>query len=321
MKVSTDIERIVDTAFAGEQPGRDELVRLMDVDEFSLDAHYINWAADKRRRELSDNTAEVHAQIGIDANPCSKNCQFCSFAAINIARKGKMEMPIDKIIDYARAYVEQGANCLTVMITADYDVEQYLDYLAQVREAIGPDMPITANMGDFDLPLAERLKTVGVGSVYHAVRMGEGVITDIPLERRFQTIEAAQAAGLKILTCLEMIDPRCSNEDVADNMLRMAALKAQDCTAFGMIPVPGTKLCDDKHYTFRKYALYNDIMRLACGPETRFNGNLSWAEVGTNPRDDKNETENDGLGKSVEKVRTDFARDGWKTFQGPSPLW
>ena len=91
--------------------------------------------------------------------------------------------------------------------------------------------------------------------------------------------------------------------------------------AFGMIPVPGTKLCDDEHYTFRKYALYNDIMRLACGPETRFNGNLSWAEVGTNPRDDKNETENDGLGKSVEKVRTDFARDGWKTFQGPSSLW
>ena len=81
MKVSADIERIVDTALAGEQPGRDERVRLMGVDEFSLDAHYINLAADKRRRELSDNTAEVHAQIGIDANPCSKNCQFCSFAA------------------------------------------------------------------------------------------------------------------------------------------------------------------------------------------------------------------------------------------------
>ena len=86
MNVSPDIERIVDAALAGEQPGRDELVRLMDVSEFSLDAYYIKWAADRRRRELCDNTAEVHAQIGIDANPCSKNCLFCSFAAVNTAR-------------------------------------------------------------------------------------------------------------------------------------------------------------------------------------------------------------------------------------------
>ena len=118
-----------------------------------------------------------------------------------------------------------------------------------------------------------------------------------------------------------MIDPRYTNAEVADIMVRMASLGAQDCTAFGMVPVPGTKLCDDEHYTFPKYRLYNAIMRLACGPETRFNGNLEWAEVGTNPRDDKNATEKGGLGKSVDKVRTDFERCGWKTFRGPSPLW
>lgn len=321
MNVSPDIEHIVDAALAGEQPGRDELVRLMDVSEFSLDAYYIKWAADQRRRELSDNTAEVHAQIGIDANPCSKNCLFCSFAAVNTARSGKMEMPAEQIVEYAKAYVEQGANCLTIMITADYDFGQYLDNLAQVREAVGPDMPITANMGDFDLPMAEQLKAVGVGSVYHAVRMGEGVVTDIPLDMRFNTIEAAHAAGLKVLTCLEMIDPRHTNDEVAANMLRLAACKPQKAGAWGMIPVPGTQMCDDEHYTFLKYGLYGDIMRLACGPETRFNSNLEWAEVGTNPRDDSDATEKNGLGESVEKVRTDFQRNGWKTFRGPSPWW
>ena len=88
-----------------------------------------------------------------------------------------------------------------------------------------------------------------------------------------------------------------------------------------MIPVPGTQMCDDEHYTFLKYGLYGDIMRLACGPETRFNSNLEWAEVGTNPRDDSDATETNGLGESVEKVRTDFQRNGWKTFRGPSPWW
>ncbi len=321
MKVTPDIERIVDTALTGQQPGHDELVRLMDVDEFSLDAYYISWAADKRRRELADNTAEVHAQVGIDANPCSKNCLFCSFATVNTARTGSMEMPIEKIIDYVLAYKEQGANCITIMITADYDFGQYVDYLAQIKEAIGPEMPLTANMGDFDYAMAERLKSVGVGSVYHAVRMGEGKVNEIPLDRRFETIEAAQAAGLKVLTCLEMIDPRYTNDEVARNMLRLVALETQYISAFGMIPVPGTQLADDEHYTFRKYSLYNAIMRLTCSPKTRFNGNLAWAEVGTNPRDDKNETEKGGLGESVEKVRTNYERDGWKTYRGPSPWW
>lgn len=322
MQVSTDIETIVDAALKGEQPGHDELVRLMNCNEFSLDAFYIKWAANKRQRELTNGIAEVHAQIGIDANPCSKNCLFCSFAAINTARKGKMEMTIEQIIDYARAYIEQGANCLTVMITADYDFGQYVDYLAQLREAIGPDMPITANMGDFDLPMAERLKAAGATSVYHAVRMGEGTVSRIPLDTRFETIAAAQAAGLQVLTCLEMIDPRYTNDEIADNMLRLANCKTRHATAFGMIPVPGTKLCDDPHYNFRKYELYGAIMRLACSSATRFCGrNLEWAEVGTNPRDDKNATEKDGLGKSVETVRTNLTRDGWTTYRGPSRWW
>lgn len=322
MKVSQDVEAIVESALRGERMGKDELVRLGGLDEYSLDASYVNWAARKLTTQASDGIAEVHAQIGIDANPCSKNCHFCSFAAISTARKGRMEMPIETIIEYAKAYIEQGANCLTVMITADYDFGQYVDYLAQLREAIGPDMPITANLGDFDIIMAERLRAAGVGSVYHAVRMGEGVINEIPRERRFETLAAAKAAGLKTMCCLEMIDPRYSNEEVAENMLRAADAKTDHADAWGMIAVPGTKLEKDPHYTYDKYGLYSSIMRLLVGTNVRFgNGNLEWAEVGTNPRDSSNATEKDGLGESVKKVRDDFEHHGWKTFSGPSEFW
>lgn len=322
MKVSPDVEAAVDAAMDGARLSHEEIVRLCDLDELSLDAAYVNWAANIVTRRASEGIAEVHAQIGIDANPCSKDCAFCSFAVGNTARTGSMEMPIELIIDYARAYVEEGANCLTVMITADYDFGQYVDYLAQIREAIGPDMPITANMGDFDVPMAERLKRAGVGSVYHAVRMGEGIINRIPIDTRFKTIEAAHTAGLKVLSCLEMIDPRWSNEEVATNMERLIACKPEMVNAWGMIAVPGTRTCDDEHYTYPKYNLYDAIMRLACDPTTRFgNGNLSWAEVGTNPRDASNNTERDGLGDSVRKVRENFEHKGWKTFRGPSPWW
>lgn len=322
MKVSADVEAIVDAALKGEQPGHDELVRLMNVDEFSLDAAYIKWAADYRRRELCNNTAEVHAQVGIDANPCSKNCRFCSFAASSSARNGKMEMPVEKIFAYAKDYVNHGANCLTFMITADYDFGQYLDYMAQVREAVGPDVPMTANMGDFTAEMAKQLKDVGFGSVYHAVRMGEGVVNTIPIDKRFETIQNAHDAGLKVLTCLEMIDPRWSNDEVATNMLRLANMHPQMCNAWGMVPVPGTEACDDEHYNHVRYDLYDCLMRLCCDERTIFgDGTLSWAEVGNNPRDSSNATEVDGIGPDIEDTFTRFEQQGFKTYRGPSKLW
>lgn len=322
MKVTPEIEGIVNAALEGTALEHEQIVRLCDVDEFSLDAYYINWAADRITRRASEGIAEVHAQIGIDANPCSKDCTFCSFAVSNTARTGAMEMPIETIIDYARTYVEEGTNCLTIMITADYDFGKYVDYLAQVREAVGPEMPITANMGDFDLPMAERLKQAGAGSVYHAVRMGEGRVNRIPIDTRFETIECAHAAGLKVMRCLEMIDPRWSNDEVAANMLRLISCKPEMISAWGMIAVPGTRSYVEEHYTYPKYHMYSSVMRLACDRDTRFgHGNLEWAEVGTNPRDDSNATERDGLGESVRKVREDFEHQGWKTFRGPSPWW
>ncbi len=64
-------------------------------------------------------------------------------------------------------------------------------------------------------------------------------------------------------------------------------------------------------------------MRLASGMDIRFgNENLTWAEVGTNPRDDSNETESSvGRGKSVEQVRENFVTEGWNTYLGPSKFW
>ncbi len=322
MKIASDVEQIVDDALDGKHLSHDEIVRLCDLDELSLEAAYVCWAAEQITRAASDGVAEVHAQIGIDANPCSKDCEFCSFAVGNNSRTGSMEMPIETILDYAKAYVDEGANCLTIMITGDYDRSQYLDYLARIREAIGDEMPITANMGDFDVDFAQSLKDVGVGSVYHAVRMGEGVINHIPLDERFNTIKAAQDVGLKVMTCLEMIDPCHPNDAVATNMERLIACKPDMISAWGMIAVPGTRTCDNEHYTYPKYGLYSAIMRLACDRDTRFgHGNLSWAEVGTNPRDDSNNTEKDGLGDSVKEVREKFEHNGWETFRGPSPWW
>lgn len=45
--------------------------------------------------------------------------------------------------------------------------------------------------------------------------------------------------------------------------------------------------------------------------------NLFWAEVGANPRDTKEKTE-EGRGETVEACRTLFLECGWNIYEGPS---
>ena len=322
MRVSADVERIVDAALEGARPTHSELVHLASLDAYSLDAAYTIWAGRTLTAKASNGVAEIHAQVGMDANPCPDNCLFCSFAAVNTTRTGRMEMPVEQVIAYAKAYIEQGANCLTFMVTSNYDFGQYVDYLAQVREAVGPSMPLCANMGDFTFAQAQRLKAAGVGSVYHAVRNGEGVLTNIPLERRFESIHAAQEAGLKVLTCLELCIPRFSEEEIVTNMERVLDCRTEYAHAGSLVRVPGTAMQDEPVHTLAKRNLYKAVMRLGAGTKSRFGcGNLTWAEVGTNPRDHSNETEKTGIASSVDKIRRRFESEGWKTYRGPSPWW
>ena len=321
---SSDVLRIVDECLGGKLLGHDDALRLCEVEAFTPDYYVLMHALRELAFKASDGIAEVHGQIGMDANPCaSGNCEFCSFAVMNSARPNeKHEMPLDTIISYAKKYREAGANCLTLMITADYDWDQYLSYVEAVHAAV-PDMPIMGNTGDFDEAIAAEMKAVGIGSVYHAIRMGEGKVTQIPRATRVKTIEAAHAVGMKVATCNEMIRPGFTYEEIVEQLELSASLRCECGHTGGMVPVPGTKMFNAPRYSWARGDVFSAIYRMMVGTEfMRYgSGNLSWAEVGTNPRDDKNETEKDGLGSSIYKERLRFEGMEWTVPDGPSTFW
>jgi len=107
----------------------------------------------------------------------------------------------------ARQAEAEGANAVYLMITADYPLSRYLEVATEIRRSLRPETPLVANVGDFTLPQAQRLKQVGFVGIYHAVRLGEGRDTSIPVERRLQTMLHAREAGLLVGTCLEPIGP------------------------------------------------------------------------------------------------------------------
>jgi len=323
-KPSSDVLRIVDECLSGTLLSHDDALRLCEVEAYTADYYVLKYALHRMAYEASNGVAEIHGQIGIDANPCATgDCEFCSFAVMNGARPNeKHEMPLDTILSYARKYYDSGANCLTIMITADYNWDQFLSYVEAVHAAL-PDFPIMGNMGDMDEKMAAELKAAGAGSIYHAIRMGEGTITRIPRETRVKTIEAAHAAGLKVATCNEMILPRFSYEEVIDQLELSASLGCEAGFTTGMIPVPGTKMYDAERYSWTRGEVFSAIFRMMVGTKRMpfGNENMEWAEVGTNPRDDKLETEKDGLGMSVYKLQLEYENKEWTVVHGPSQYW
>ena len=328
-----EVYDIIQKGLEGKGLTREETLRLYQVPETSKEAAYLRWAGQELSWQASQGKAEIHAQIGLNSTVCSKNCKFCSFAACNGVRKGKYELPLEDVLEYAKVYEEEGANLILMLTTASYKFEKLLEMVTAVREVISPEMPLLVNTDDMSLEQARQLKAAGANGAYHAVRMREGIDTTIPVEKRLQTIENLHAAGISLSTCVEPVGPEHSPEELTEATFRCIESKGVSAGVGKRIGVPGTELFDLGMITDVANANMVAVYRLAAGLDLRLNcsantvmtaasgANLAWAEVGTNPRDVVERTENGGRGASIEKARNMFLAAGWEILEGPSPGW
>ena len=70
------MNEIIDKALAGDKLTLPEIETIYGLDADSPEAYLVRWAGNLRAKELSGGKAEIHAQIGLDAGPCVKSCQF-----------------------------------------------------------------------------------------------------------------------------------------------------------------------------------------------------------------------------------------------------
>jgi biotin synthase len=327
------IAEIIEKSFSGEEITFEEAVALYKTDPYSKEAFMIRWAALKQSMELSGGLAEIHAQIGLDSGPCPRNCQFCSFAACNIKNPEakRRETPQRDVLEYAKIYTEQGANLILLLSTEAYDFDKYLGMCDRVRNAVGKEMPLLANTGDLTLDKAKQLKAVGIDGIYHAARLGEGTITEIPLETRTATIENARKAGLKLSTCLEPIGPDHTAEQIVERARQCMSWEPLTSGVGRRVAIPGTKTMRLGMLSQPLNALYAAAYRLtdhktkliaSVHSELMANSgsNLSWSEAGSNPRDTRRRTES-GRGRTIKEIKELFREAGWKVRKGSSLGW
>jgi len=325
-----DVHDLIRKSRDGAQMSRSELIYLLSLPPDSPGSYLVMAEANRISKELTGDRAEVHAQLALNLAPCPSNCLFCAFAETNRVFSGETRLTAEEAVGYARLFERDGANAVFVMTTAHYPLGLFLEMSGEIRRNLKPETVLVANVGDQSQDGARKIREAGFAGVYHALRLREGIDSRLSPERRRESIRNFQEAGLKVGTCVEPVGPEHTAEEIADLILFTASFNPAYSGAARRIPIPGTEIAARGTITELRMAQIVAVTRLGmprtvagnCTHEPCTLGglagaNLFWAEVGANPRDTRERTE-EGRGETVATCRRLFHESGWDVYQGPS---
>jgi biotin synthase len=329
-RIDMDIHGLMKKSQNGEQFSREELIQLLALAPDSTESYWIMAEANRISKGLTENRAEIHAQLALNLAPCHCNCLFCAFAQTNRVFTEETRLTAEEAVAYAQQFEKEGSNAIFIMTTAQYPFGMFLELSREIRSNLEPETILIANVGDQSLANAQKIKDVGYIGVYHALRLREGIDSGISPQKRKDSICNFQEVGLKVGTCVEPVGPEHTNEELADMILFTASFNPAFSGAARRIPIPGTEIANRGAISELRMAQIVAITRLAmprwvlgnCTHEPCTLGgiggaNLFWAEVGANPRDTKMKTE-ESRGETVKTCHNIFNECGWEIYQGPS---
>lgn len=316
------LEEIFKRVDLNQELTKEDALELLGIKNQSAELYALLGKANELSRKEFGNKGYVFAQIGLNSAPCTGNCKFCSLAKDSFVVEEKTEKSLEAILTEAKKAVEEKADALFLMTTADYSVEKFLEVSAEVKELLPEGMMFIANIGDFNDETARRLKEVGYTGVYHIVRMNEGEDTALPVEQRVATLDAIKNAGLELIYCVEPIGPEHTYSQIADEMLRARKYGVNVMACMKRVGVPGTPLYDKGEITDLELTKIVAAARLVTRPKQSMNVhepkqmallagvNQLYAEIGINPRDLSVET-GSNRGCSIPEVRGMLAQAGY----------
>jgi biotin synthase-like enzyme len=340
--VPTTVRQIIESALAGAALDSAQVRALLELDSAGQAAAWVCAQADALSRRAAQGQAYIYGQIGLDARPCAGNCTYCSFAVCNqpahanaaaqnaegvtgeqpAAAAGKesasdtFDTPLENVLDAAATMAAGGVHLISLMSTASYPAEKLAQDVASVRQCVGPRVVLMANGPDISLEQARALKAAGAGAYYHAVRLGEGKVTSIEPETRWQTIENATHAGLSLMTGVE---PLCANYDsaqVASRITEIARLEpAPFCVGVcRLTPLAQSAWQGGAPATPEDAHLVAAVLRLAVGTRVPIGcaGGVAWVDSGQDPRQRGFAESSTRINASIKKARQRLRAAGWE---------
>ena len=320
--VSKMISNILNKFYNGEILSKEDLLNLLKINVGSSDYYKLLATANNYSRTSFSSKGTVFGQIGLDNQPCRINCKFCSLAA-NVREKLPCQIrSIEDTVHEAKTMVDAGVDDVFLMTTAEFSQEKFLDYCVAVRKVLPASTRLVANVGDFDLEYAKRLKGSGVTGAYHICRLGEEIDTETTLSKRMKTLDAVRDAGLELYYCVEPIGPEHTDDQLVTEMMRTRDYPVGVMAVMKRTAVPGTLLAYRGEISAARLAQICAITTLAMRPSRAMGvhepdelclmagANQIYAEFGTNPRDTEEETSK-SRGYSVAQARALLKKAEW----------
>lgn len=282
----------------------DEIIELLKIDNMGGDYYKLISKSNEISRKKFGNKGYVFVQIGINAEPCSKNCKFCSMGFDHYALNAQWRKSVSELEKEIKELQKYHFDDLFLMTTADYPIDKFLNISSQLKLLLEPYHRFVANIGDFDYETAKELRSVGYTGIYHINRLREGEDTSIFPTDRERTIEFALKAGLELYYCIEPIGPEHSYEELLVEIKRAKDLKISVMAVMRRTPVVGTPLYDKGKISAAELIKIAAVTNLVVNPSRSMNihepqqmamlagVNQLYAELGANPRDTESETQN-----------------------------
>lgn len=306
----------------GEVLDKKELCELLSIEIGSHDYYNLLFTANQYSRKTFSNKGIVFAQIGLDSQPCHINCRFCTLAKNSMKNKQCIVRSIDDVVNSAKVLSQSGIEDLFLMTTAEFSQDDFLKYGVEVRKVIPEKMRLVANVADFDLEYAKKLKSVGFTGVYHIHRLGEGLDTGAKSEDRIKTMQAVKDSGLELYYCVEPIGPEHTNDAIVEEMIRPRNYPVNVMAVMRRIAVSDTPLGSCGEISSASLAQICATATLAMRPKRAMGvhepdefclmagANQLYAEVGSNPRDTSSET-SENRGFSTLDARAMLSKTEW----------
>lgn len=327
------VMEIADAAGRGAIPSREDIAYLVSFSGYSPEAAYMSVRAREIAERAGHRLGLIHAQIGIDSHACAENCRFCTFAAINKTNAlaltantngdAPSEVPIDDIVAYARVFDEAGVHLISLMATAGMPFDRVLAVVRAVRSAVSDEMPILVNVADMSFEEARTMRTAGVQAAYHAVRLGEGTLTDIDPDVRRATIRNIRKAGLSLMTGVEPLWEECDSNELVDRISEVVRMRPYCTGACAMSAAEGTACATYTPSPTARVRQIGSIIRLASGDAVPIGGvgGVVWVDAGADPRGRKYGSDPSAIARDVRRARRTLEQDEWIVPVRPSASW
>ncbi|MDC7235992.1 MAG: radical SAM protein [Spirochaetales bacterium] len=290
-----------------------QIVKYLNMEADNPEIEALIKASFERNRRVFGTQGYVFAQWGVNCEPCSLDCEFCSLGESNFSFPAEFSLSPDEAVARLMETDLSAVSDIFIMSTADYPFDHILAIGRKLRALLPASLRLVANVGDFSREEAYALRENGYTGFYHIVRLREGEDTKGDPEVREQTIENGMDSGLELYYCIEPLGPEHKAEEIAQEILRAQELKPAVMAVMRRIAIPGSSLYEKGEISDGELTKIAAVTNMAVLPERAMNVhepcrdtlragiNQLYAELGVNPRDTEEETQK-GRGFSVSQA-------------------